>query len=104
MPKLRVGWNEFLSAAERDWRFIFATASASGVGYLGSIAAPVIVQALIESGLNYQQAGNLGTIELMSLTIVSTLLAPYVPLISHRKLAVGGALLAIAGLVILALE
>jgi len=100
MPKLRVGWNEFLSAAERDWRFIFATASASGVGYLGSIAAPVIVQALIESGLNYQQAGNLGTIELMMLALSSTLVTPYVPLVSHRRLAIGGVLFAVVGLVV----
>jgi MFS family permease len=100
MPGLRVGLNESLRALEREWRFIVATAAASGVGYLGSVAAPVIVQAVIESGLNYQQAGNLGTIELMMLAVSTTLITPYIPIVSHRKLAVGGALLAAVGLVI----
>jgi MFS family permease len=99
MPRLRVGLDEFLRAFLREWRFIFATASASGVGYLGTVAAPVIVQALIESGLNHQQAGNLGTIELMMLALSSTLITPYVPIVSHRKLAIGGALVAAVGLV-----
>jgi len=85
---------------EREWRFVLATFAASGVGYLGSAAAPVIVSALLVYGLSYQQAGDLGTIELSTLALASTLVTPFVHRISHRKLAVGGGLLAMVGLVI----
>ncbi len=100
MPIQRETLEKFLRDFQREWRFILATFAASGAGYLGSAAAPVIVQALIDAGLDYQQAGDLGTIELMSLTVVSTVIAPYVPRLSHRKLAVGGTLLVIAGLIV----
>jgi MFS family permease len=85
---------------QREWRFILATFSASGVGYLGSAAAPVIVQALLDYGLSYQQAGDLGTIELTTLALTSTAITPFVPRVSHRKLALGGTLFAMLGLVV----
>jgi len=89
-----------LRAVEREWQFVIATFAASGVGYLGSAGAPVIVSALIESGLDYQQAGDLGTIELTMLAITSMIVLPYITRVSHRLLAVGGAVIAAAGLVI----
>ncbi len=91
------GWGR---AVRREWRFVVATFAASGVGYLGSAGAPVIVQALIESGLDYQHAGDLGTIELTVLAITSTIVLPFVTRVSHRKLAIGGAAVAAVGLLI----
>jgi MFS family permease len=88
----------------RDWRFVIATFAASGIGYLGSSAAPVIVQALIDAGISHQRAGDLGTFELTSLAIVSVLISPFVPHVSHRSLAIGGTLLALSGLGISALS
>ncbi|MBW2543265.1 MAG: MFS transporter [Deltaproteobacteria bacterium] len=88
----------------REWRFILATFAATGVGYLGSNVGPVIVQALIDSGMRHQQAGDLGTIELLTLAICTTLVAPVVPRVSHRKLAVGGALIAALGAAISAMS
>jgi predicted MFS family arabinose efflux permease len=88
----------------REYRFVLATFAASGIGYLGSAAAPVTVNALIDAGLDYQRAGDLGTIELLTLALTSTLIAPYVPIVSHRKLAVGGTLVTALGLLISALS
>jgi MFS family permease len=104
MPTLRENLNIFIRDVQREWRFVIATFAASGVGYLGSSAAPVIVNALIESGLNHQQAGDLGTIELTTLALATSLVMPYVPHVSHRRLAMVGALLAAAGLVVSALS
>ncbi|MBW2543475.1 MAG: MFS transporter [Deltaproteobacteria bacterium] len=104
MPNLREDLDAFIRNAQREWRFVLATFAASGVGYLGSSAAPVIVSALIESGLNHQQAGDLGTIELMTLALTTSLVMPYVPRVSHRRLAIVGALLAATGLLISALS
>jgi len=104
MPEFRVGLDTFIHHARREYRFVLATFAASGIGYLGSAAAPVIVNALIETGLDHHQAGDLGTIELLTLAVASTLITPYVPVVSHRKLAVGGALMAALGLVISALS
>jgi MFS family permease len=100
MPRLRAGLSEFIHSFQREWRFVIATSAASGAGYLGTVAAPVMVQALIESGLNYQQAGNLGTIELLMLAMSSTLITPYASTVSHRKLAIGGGLIAAVGLLV----
>jgi predicted MFS family arabinose efflux permease len=91
------------SAASRiraEGRFVVATFAASGVGYLGSAGAPVIVQALIDAGLDTQQAGDLGTVELTMLAIASTMVTPVVTRVSHRKLAMGGTVLAVVGLLI----
>jgi len=104
MPDIRLGLDAFLLGVQREYRFILATFSASGIGYLGTAAAPVIVNALIDSGLDHSQAGDLGTIELLTLAAASTLIVPYVPVLSHRKLAVGGTLMAIVGLMISALS
>jgi len=100
MPEFRLSLDAFLLHVRRECRFVLATCAASGIGYLGSVAAPVIVQALIESGLGHEQAGDLGTIELLTLALASMLVTPYVPLVSHRKLAVGGTLIAALGLVV----
>ncbi len=100
MPEFRLGLDRFLLRVRREYRFVLATFAASGIGYLGSAAAPVIVNALIEAGLDHQQAGDLGTIELLSLAVATILATPYVPIVSHRKLAVGGTLMAALGLVI----
>jgi MFS family permease len=104
MPILREKLDAFLRDVQREWRFVIATFAASGVGYLGSSAAPVIVNALIESGLNHQQAGDLGTIELTTLALTTSLVTPYVPHVSHRRLAIVGALLAATGLVVSSLS
>jgi len=104
MPEIRLGLDAFLLGVQREYRFILATFAASGIGYLGSAAAPVIVNALIDSGLDHSHAGDLGTIELLTLAVASTVVVPYVPVLSHRKLAVGGTLMAILGLVISALS
>lgn len=84
----------------REWQFVLATFCASGVGYLGSSAAPVIVQALIDSGLSHQRAGDLGTIELTTLAVTSILATGIVTRVSHRRLAVAGVLLAGLGVAI----
>jgi MFS family permease len=88
----------------RDWRFLLATFAATGVGYLGSNVAPVMVQALIDSGMRHQQTGDLGAIELLTLAMCTVLVAPVVPRVSHRKLALGGALIAALGAAISALS
>jgi len=104
MPKLRSGLDAFLLGVRREYRFVLATFAASGIGYLGSAAAPVIVNALIDAGLDHQHAGDLGTIELVALALTTTLIAPYVAIVSHRKLAIGGTLVAALGLAISALS
>ncbi len=63
MPKIRVGLDAFLVGVRREYRFVLATFAASGIGYLGSAAAPVLVNALIDAGLDHRQAGDLGAIE-----------------------------------------
>lgn len=87
----------------REWRFTIATFAASGVGYLGSAAAPVIVQALLDAGFSHQRAGDLGTIELTTLAAVSLLTTPFVPSVSHRGLALAGVLVASVGVALSAL-
>jgi MFS family permease len=100
MPKFSVGLDAFLIGVRREYRFVLATFAASGIGYLGSAAAPVLVNALIDAGLDKHQAGDLGAIELFSLALATVLIAPYVAMISHRKLAIGGTLMAALGLMI----
>ncbi|MDH3816760.1 MAG: MFS transporter, partial [Acidobacteriota bacterium] len=80
------------------------TFAATGVGYLGNNAAPVIVQALIDSGMRRQQTGDLGTIELMTVAMCTVFVTPVVDRVSHRKLAVVGTLLAALGAAISALS
>jgi MFS family permease len=104
MPVFLLGLDRFLLFVRREYQFVLATFAASGIGYLGSAAAPVIVNALIDAGLDHHQAGDLGTIELLSLAMAAVLIAPYVPILSHRKLAIGGALMAALGLAISALS
>lgn len=104
MPEVWLGLDAFLLHVRREYRFVLSTFAASGIGYLGSAAAPVIVNSLIDAGLDHHQAGDLGTIELLTLALASTLITPYVAIVSHRKLAVGGALMAALGLVISALS
>jgi MFS family permease len=104
MPEFRVGLVAFIHGVRREYRFVLATFAASGIGYLGSAAAPVIVNALIETGLDHRQAGDLGMIELLALAATSTLITPYVPIVSHRKLAISGTLIAAVGLLISALS
>jgi MFS transporter, DHA1 family, inner membrane transport protein len=91
----------FTAWVEKEWRFILATFAASGIGYLGSVAAPFIIKALIDSGFSYEQAGSFGTIELTTLAVGTLILAPLVPHVSHRKLAFSGLLVAMLGVVIL---
>ena len=104
MPNLRQRLDVFRLAVNREGRFIFGTFAASGIGYLGSAGAPFIVVALIEAGLSHQQVGDLGTIELGTLALSTMLMTPLVPYVSHRKLAIGGVAVALAGLVISALS
>jgi hypothetical protein len=52
MPEGRLGLDSFLLGVRREYRFFLTTFAASGIGYLGSAAAPVIVNALIETGLD----------------------------------------------------
>ena len=104
MPTLGGKLSAFYRDVEREWRFVLATFAATGIGYMGSSAAPAIVNALLEAGLDYRQAGDLGTIELTTLALASFLVMPYVAHVSHRRLALGGALLAAAGLVVSALS
>jgi predicted MFS family arabinose efflux permease len=89
-----------LSRVKAEWQFVVATFAASGVGYLGSAGAPIIVQGLIDFGLTTQQAGDLGTVELTMLAISSSLVTPVVTRVSHRKLAMYGAAFAVLGLII----
>ncbi len=84
----------------KEWAYLSGVFAGSGVGYLGSAGAPVIVAALIESGLGTQQAGDLGTIELTMLAITSTVVLPLVTRVSHRRLMVFGAVVAVVGLAI----
>jgi len=103
MPILDGKLTAFGAWVEREWRFILATFAASGIGYLGSAAAPFIVQALIQFGFTHEQAGNFGTIELTTLAIGTTVLTPLVPHVSHRKLAFSGLVIAAIGVAILGL-
>ena len=104
MPEFHLGLSRFFLFVRREYQFVLATFAASGIGYLGSAAAPAIVNALIDAGLDHHQAGDLGTIELSSLAMAAVVIAPYVPILSHRKLAIGGALIAALGLAISALS
>ncbi len=88
----------------RDWRFVLASFAASGVGYLGSSAAPVIVQALIDAGIDHRRAGDLGTIELLTLAACALAATPLVTRVSHRGLALGGAIGAALGAALCALS
>jgi MFS family permease len=98
MPEFLSGLDRFCRFVRREYQFVLATFAASGIGYLGSAAAPALVNALIDAGLDHQQTGDLGTIELMALALAAALITPYVPIVSHRKLAIGGTLLAALGL------
>jgi MFS family permease len=82
----------------REWDYVAGVFAGSGVGYLGTAGAPVIVAALIAFGLGTQEAGDLGTIELTTLAITSTAVMPLVTRISHRRLMIFGAVIAVVGL------
>jgi len=97
LPTLSEKFAAFRSFVVSEHTFILASFAASGAGYLGSTAAPFLLDALYKSGLNYQQAGDLGMIELLTLAVVATLIGPIVPRFSHRKLAIAGCLMAAAG-------
>jgi predicted MFS family arabinose efflux permease len=84
----------------REWRYISGVFAGSGVGYLGTAGAPVIVAALIVAGLSTEEAGDLGTIELMTLAVTSTLAMPLVTRVSHQRLMVFGTMVAVVGLAI----
>jgi hypothetical protein len=71
MPKFRVGLDAFLIGMRREYRFVLATFAASGIGYLGSAAAPVIVNARIDTGLDHHRAGDLGAIEVFALALAT---------------------------------
>ena len=100
MSKTRFDLDALMLKVRQEWQFVMATFAASGVGYLGSAGAPVIVAGLIDAGLDTQQTGDLGTVELMMLAVTSTLVTPIVTRVSHRKLAIGGALVAAIGLLV----
>jgi len=88
----------FPNLLKRNWKFVVATFAASGAGYLGSSAAPVTVQALLDgTGFNEQDVGILGTIELLTLALTSFAMVPVVPRVSHRLLAVAGAIVTAIG-------
>jgi predicted MFS family arabinose efflux permease len=94
----------FPNMLKRNWnnwkfgKFVLATFAASGVGYLGSSAAPVTVQALLDgTSFNEQDVGILGTVELSTLALTSFAMVPVVPRVSHRLLAVAGAIVAALG-------
>jgi len=84
----------------REWDYVSGVFAGSGVGYLGTAGAPVIVAALIEAGLGTQEAGDLGTIELTTLAATSTLVMPLVTWVSHRRIMVFGTMMAVVGLAI----
>jgi MFS family permease len=97
VPTLSEKFAAFRSFVASEHTFILAAFASSGAGYLGSTAAPFLLDALYKSGLNYQQAGDLGMVELLTLAVVATLIGPIVPRFSHRKLAFTGCLMAAAG-------
>ncbi|MBW2273731.1 MAG: MFS transporter [Deltaproteobacteria bacterium] len=84
----------------KEWRYVAGVFAGSGVGYLGTAGAPVIVAALIVAGLGTEEAGDLGTIELMTLAATSTLVMPLVTRFSHRRIMVFGTMMAVVGLAI----
>ena len=84
----------------REWAYVSGVFAGSGVGYLGTAGAPVIVAALIVAGLGTEEAGDLGTIELMTLAVTSTLIMPMVTWVSHRHIMVFGTTVAVVGLAI----
>ncbi|HXV37331.1 MAG TPA: MFS transporter [Myxococcota bacterium] len=87
----------FAASLRRDFRFVLAAFAASAVGLVGAIAAPILVQALIEAGFDHQRVGDLAGVELLSLALVAAIATRFVPRVSHRRLAVGGLSLAAAG-------
>ncbi len=84
----------------KEWDYVAGVFAGSGVGYLGTAGAPVIVAALIEAGLDTKQAGDLGTIELTTLAVTSSVVMPLVTWVSHRRLMMFGAVMAVVGLAI----
>jgi predicted MFS family arabinose efflux permease len=84
----------------KEWDYVCGVFAGSGVGYLGTAGAPVIVAALIEAGLGTKDAGDLGTIELMTLAVTSTVVMPLVTWVSHRRIMMFGAMTAVVGLAI----
>jgi MFS family permease len=104
VPSVRQRFDAIRALVDRDGRFVLATFCASGVGYLGTSAAPIIVIALLQSGLSHARAGDLGTIELTTMAVSSIIVAPFVPRISHRKLALRGGVIAALGVALSALS
>ena len=78
--------------------FLGAAASAGSAGILSLIAAPVLVSALL-AGLNVGEgtAGSITSVELITVALVSILIAPKMGVWPLRKLALLGACIAIIG-------
>ena len=105
MTTRRERLDAFLAVVQSNWKFLVATFAASGLGYLGSSAAPVLVQALLDgTSFNEQDVGLLGTIELSTLAATLFVLVPFVPHVSHRMLAVVGAIVTALGFGLTALS
>jgi hypothetical protein len=54
LPEFLSGLDRFLLFVRREYQFVLATFAASAIGYLGSAAAPALVNALIDTGLDHQ--------------------------------------------------
>ncbi|WP_019529317.1 MFS transporter [Dasania marina] len=81
-----------------DWpATLGAAAAAYGIGMLSLLVLPFLIGATMSSlGLSGSQAGWLGSAELLSVTLGSFIVAPWIGRLPRRTLAMSGAALAIA--------
>ncbi len=92
----------FVNMARRmpqDWGALFAAFGAiCGFGYLTMLTLPFVIGASINTlGLSVGQAGLLGSVEFSGIMIASLVAAPFMARAPRRRLAIVGALMAIAG-------
>lgn len=89
----------FLDARPDDLGLLLsASASAYGVGLLAMLVLPFMIGATMNGlGLDEAQAGFLGTVEFLGVTVASLLAAPFIGRLPRRNLALAGAALAIIG-------
>lgn len=89
----------FLDARPDNWGVLLsAFASAYGVGLLAMLVLPFMIGSTMNGlGLDAAQAGLLGTVEFLGVTVASLMVAPFMGRLPRRSLALAGAALAICG-------
>jgi DHA1 family inner membrane transport protein len=71
-----------------EWKLMFAVTAATGVGYLSADAMPMWLGAVMESlALGPEQAGRVGSAELLAGAVASLFIAPLAARIPRRRIA-----------------